>query len=254
MKRSEYSHLRATAEKRISRLKEAGFASPVKSFPTLKELSKADFKTASRQLTKFLSNKLTTVRGARAQAKVEELRAYQRAEREERRKAQEERRETRQKRLINEQIEGRRLLGLNPKELNEEQKAVRRRYQQRLAKRRQRARERASEYGWTDEQQDLYKAAQTLGLKLKPSDIQAFSDYVEMRYNMVKESAQYVIDKYAKDYDKLLQKGKTPEEIAQDFRAYQKEVAETKQSAAELKNAVSEEEMSSFIERLLAED
>lgn len=247
MKRSEYSQLRATAEKRISRLKEAGFDSPVAHFPTLKELSGADFKSAAKQLTKFMSSKLSTIRGAREQARAQALREYQRAEREERRK-------TRQERLLNEQIEGRRLLGLNPKELNTEQKAIRRRYQQRIAKRRQRAREKAEEYGWTDEQQSLYIAAQTLGLKLRPSDIEAFSDYVEIRYNMVKESSQYVIDKYAEDYDKLLQKGKTPAEIALDFKAYQKEIAETKQSASELKHAVSEDEMSAFIKRLLEED
>lgn len=247
MKRSEYSQLRATAEKRISRLKEAGFDSPVAHFPTLKELSGADFKSAAKQLTKFMSSKLSTIRGAREQARAQALREYQRAEREERRAARMEQRQQ-------EQLEGRRLLGMNPKELTSEQRQIRRRYQQRIAKREERARGYAEREGWTKNEKALYKAAQTLGLKLSPKDVKAFADYVSVRHSMAQESAQYAIDKYAEDFDTLMQKGLSPQQIADDFKAYQKQLAETRQDAEDLKNAVSEEDISNFIKRLLSED
>lgn len=243
MKRSEYSHLRATAEKRISRLKEAGFDTPVLRFPTLRELSGADFRQAAKQLTKFMGSKLSTIRGAREQARAQALREYQRAEREERRAARMEQRQR-------EQMEGRRLLGMNPKELSPEQKQIRRRYQQRVAKREERARGYAEREGWTVNEKALYKAAQTLGLKLSPKDVKAFADYVATRHSMQQENAQYAIDKYAEDFDKLMQKGLTPQQIADDFKAYQKQLAETMQDAENLKNAVSYEDMEEFINSL----
>lgn len=243
MKRSEYSQLRARAEKRIARLEKAGYSSPVKGFPTLKELSGADFRKASRKLESFLSSKRTTVRGARQYEQAQELRKYQREEKAERRRSRMEQRRR-------EQMEGRRLLGMNPKELSPEQKQIRRRYQQRVSKREERARGYAEKYGWTANEKALYKAAQTLGLKLSPKDLKAFAEYVAIRHSMQQESAQYAIDKYSEDFDKLMQRGLTPQQIADDFKAYQEQLAETAQDAEDLKNAVSYEDMEDFINSL----
>lgn len=72
----------------------------------------------------------------------------------------------------------------------------------------------------------LYKAAQTLGVKLKLSDVRDFSQYLQYRYSQEQESQYYFFARWLGDYMDALKSGASADQIIADFEEYKQAAAE----------------------------
>ena len=182
MARSEYSRLRSIAEKRIDRLSSHGLASPGISFPKVSQLKSAAEKKAALNAVKSFLASGTTLREA---AKNPE------------------------KRLVTENN--------MPAFLTEKQAKEAERRERRNAKRRERY---AATKNLTTKQKGLLKGAAKLGLRIPTDKIQSFIEYMEYRFAQVRESQFYAMATYTEDYEAILKKSPTKEDIIADFERY----------------------------------
>lgn len=183
MARSEYSHLRGIAQRRIDRLVEAGLAPQGTRFPTVKELgsSKSAQQKALNAINRFLASG-STLGEARASGKRIGTVAGTPAVMTEKQLREQARR----------------------KKISETLKA---RYQ--IMK------------GLTEEQKTALKGARAIGLKLGVEEINIFLEYVEYRYSQNKDSSWYtVVDDFAALQKK---KKTTRGNLLQDFDRFRKD-------------------------------
>jgi len=160
MARSEYSHLRGIAQRRIDRLVAAGLAPQGTRFPTVKELgsSKSAQQKALNAINRFLASgstlketrtsgkRIGTVAGTPAVLTEKQLREQARREK-------------------------------ISATLKERYKTLR---------------------NLTDEQRTALKGAKSIGLNIPTEEINTFIEYVEYRYAQNKDSSWYtVVDDYA---------------------------------------------------------
>ena len=254
--RQEYTKLRDIARKRVARIEKAGLAGRVDlpSLPRLRDLPPEKIGVELKKIRAFVEAP-TALGQVRREIAAREVVEYDRRHKAPNApkapKAPKAAREPKAPKPPEDPLKIRRLLEADVKTLTDEQKKLRRRYQNRRNKRAQRARERVNRGEWTKNEAGLYKAAKTLGIDIPPSAIPDFAEYVKMRNSMANESAKYIIDKYTEDYDRLLKKGYTPDEILADFAQYRSEMEQAQLDAAEMKNAVSSETVDNWISRMI---
>lgn len=254
--RQEYTKLRDIARKRVVRIEKAGLAGRVDlpSLPRLRDLPPDKISAELKKIRAFVEAP-TALGQVRREIAAREVAEYDRRRKAPNApkapKAPKAARAPKAPKPPEDPLKIRRLLEADVKTLTDEQKKLRRRYQNRRNKRAQRAREKVNRGEWTKQEAGLYKAAKTLGIDIPPSAIPDFAEYVKMRNSMANESAKYIIDKYTEDYDRLLKKGYTPDEILADFAQYRAEMAQAQLDAAEMKNAVSSETVDNWILRMI---
>lgn len=105
-----------------------------------------------------------------------------------------------------------------------EERRERKREQSRLYRRMKVARqqERADQ---PKKYQSYVKALQTLKVDIPPSALPAFFSYMDYRFSQAKSGFKYVIDIYAKDFEKILSKKYKPDQIMADFQKFEADQA-----------------------------
>ena len=183
MARSEYSHLRGIAQRRIDRLVAAGLAPQGTRFPTVKELgsSKSAQQKALNAINRFLASG-STLRETRASGKRIGTVAGTPAV-------------------------------MTEKQLREQ--ARRKKISETLKARYQIMR------GLTENQKSALKGARSIGLTLGTGEINTFLEYVEYRFSQNKDSSWYtVVDDFATLQEK---KRTTRGTLLQDFDRFRRD-------------------------------
>lgn len=183
MARSEYSHLRGIAQRRIDRLVAAGLAPQGTRFPTVKELgsSKSAQQKALNAINRFLASGSTL-------------------------------RETRQS--------GKRIgtVAGTPAVLTEKQLREQARREKISATLKERYK---TLRNLSDSQRSALKGARSIGLNIPTSEINTFLEYVEYRYAQNKDSSWYtVVDDYATLQEK---KKTSRGSLLQDFDRFRRD-------------------------------
>ena len=182
MARSEYSRLRSIAEKRLSRLSDAGFVSSGVHFPKVADLgSEREKAQALKAVQQFLNQG----------SKLGEIR-----------KSGE----------VISTVRGR------PEVFTESQLKV----EKQRARRRERERERREVLKeLTNKERGLIKGATRLGFSIRTSDIPAFIEYMKYRFSQVIESQYYQMLNYTEDFMEIAQaKRHSVESVQSDFERF----------------------------------
>lgn len=134
--------------------------------------------------------------------------------------------------------------------ISDEERKARRREQQREYRRRKVARELET---IPNKYQGYLKGIKKLGVDIPPSKLPAFFAYMDYRFAQGKASKKYVFDIFVEDFQKMLQKGYSANQIVTDFRQFEADQAMLADRAAGMQGTSYEQAISlwdEFIERV----
>ena len=106
--------------------------------------------------------------------------------------------------------------------ISDEERKARRREQQREYRRKKVARELET---IPNKYQGYLKGIKKLGVDIPPSKLPAFFAYMDYRFAQGKASKKYVFDIFVEDFQKMLQKGYSANQIVNDFRQFEADQA-----------------------------
>lgn len=197
MAQSEFARIRHALIERGRRLEAAGLGTRP-TLPTWKQLKTPQARSAATAVMRdLLADKSTTVGGVRAAQTGKAA------------------------------VDGRTPKPKTVKPPRPKKSDAERRAQRREASYKRRLKQYAEKYNLTEKEQNLLKAARTLGLPLKPSQAKEFGQYLEYRYAMNKDSSFYLILDALDDYLEMTEQKKADfRQIKSDFEQWLADRAE----------------------------